>query len=332
MPPDQRANLALDRNETYYWHFLQRLILHRAQVATRLKWLGAAAAPVAFYGNLNPDDPRVPPNLVHRPGEIPFGAPLAATLIRHAVTIDVMNPGFIHGVSQKPLIAFGNGGFVLLDRKQDFVDAFGEAGEAASFRTPQDLAAKLDHFLSNPARRKEVGDTIRETIAQRYRLRDVLARVLHGAWNRVEADGGVAPVRVQEPRAIAVVDLLPGIFTKEHWTGSTVEHGDITVEVSTPPAAWAFAAAVTVPATVDDMHQPYLRISLKVRTGRIGLVAIVDSTGDLLAEQMIGPTADPVTVNLELPRFGPSTVILRNTAETASSATLLEAMLCDRIA
>ena len=72
-----------------------------------------------------------------------------------------------------------------------------------------------------------------------------------------------------------------------------------------------------------------MQVSIMVETGRIGLSALLDS-GTLVVEQVVSHSIRPVTVTVELPGRGASTVILRNTAETASRALVLEALLCDR--
>jgi hypothetical protein len=180
MDPDLRKRLALHLDQTYFWHFSHRLILHRAQTALRLSLLGSAGVPVTCYGDLKTDVPGVPRNLACVPGHIPFGPELAATLARHPITIDVLNPGSIHGYSHKPMMAFASGGFMLINRKRDFIAAFGEDGEAVSYES--DLNAKIDRFLTNPAYLREVGEAIRETISSRFQLKHVLARVLEAAF------------------------------------------------------------------------------------------------------------------------------------------------------
>ena len=183
LSPELRQRLALDSDQTYFWHYAHRLILHDAQTALRLNVLGSAGVPVTCYGDLNTELSGVPRNLTAVHGHIPYGAELAACLTRHSIMVDVLNPGSIHGFSHKPMITFAAGGFMLVNRKRDFIAAFGEAGEAVSY-TPEarDLAGKIDRFLTNPAYREEVGDAIRETISTRFQLRDVLARVLETAF------------------------------------------------------------------------------------------------------------------------------------------------------
>ncbi len=172
----ERKKCALDFDQTYFWHFAHRLIIHEAQTALRLRMLGAAGVPVTCYGNLKTDALSVPRNLRSVTGHIPYGPDVAAALARHEISLDVFNPGAIHGFSTKPLVAFASGGFMLVNRKRDFLRAFGEAGEEVSYG--DDPAAKIDHFLSNPKRRREVAGVLRDEILKRFQLRDVLARVV----------------------------------------------------------------------------------------------------------------------------------------------------------
>jgi len=99
MDPERRARLCLDRDQTCFWQFAHRLIVHQGQTAQRLSVLGSAGVPVTCYGNLNTDAPDVPGNLTSVPGSIPFGPELAAALARHPIAIDVFSPGSIHGWS-----------------------------------------------------------------------------------------------------------------------------------------------------------------------------------------------------------------------------------------
>jgi hypothetical protein len=143
--------------------------------------LGSAGVSVACYGNLRTDAPGIPRNLSSVPGHIPFGPELAAVLARQTICIDVFNPGSIHGYSHKPMITFAAGGFMLVNRRRDFIQAFGEAGEAVTYG--QDLCAKIEYFLTNPKYLIEVQESIRETITARFQLRHVLTRVLDAAFS-----------------------------------------------------------------------------------------------------------------------------------------------------
>jgi hypothetical protein len=319
------AGAAIDPDQTMFWAYAYRLIVHRAQSAVRLKVLGAAGVPVACYGDLPAGVPGIPENLVAMPGAIAFGPLLAAALRRHAITIDVMNPGFIHGFSHKPVLAFASGGFVLMDRKRDFLDQFGQAGAAVSYDGADDLGAKVDRFLGNPGYRREVGDAIREEIAGRFQLKDVLCRVLVAAGQITERGGRTK----DDPPVIMVMDRL-GIRSDALWEGSRLEVAAGMMRVCTSPQAWMYAAAIGLPP-LGAMREPHLRVSIQVEQGRIGVGAMRDNTWDLVGEQLVSPTDEPITVTVELPHEGVSNVVLRNTVEGVSRVLVLEASLCDRL-
>ena len=267
MDGDRRKQFALHEDQTYFWHFAHQLIVHQAQTALRLSVLGSAGVPVACYSNLKTGAPGVPRNLTPFPGNIPFGPELAAAFAQHTITIDVFNPGSIHGFSHKPMMAFATGGFMLVNRRRDFIRAFGEAGEAVSYG--QDLDAKIDRFLTNPRYLREVGEAIRETISSRFQLRDVLARVLDAAF--LCPDG--TRRRIDPPAQIIVAkNLLNKIRSRREWSGASVEHRDGTALI-VAPKQWGYAAAIKIPRSVKRMHEPHLRLSVVVETGAIGIAA-----------------------------------------------------------
>jgi|GEM_PF-1623136 len=325
MDRDMRKLLGLDRDQTYFWHFTHRLIVHRAQTALRLNVLGAAGVPIACYGNLKTDVPGVFRNLTPVPGHIPFGPELAAALARHTITIDVFNPGSIHGYSHKPMMAFASGGFMLVNRKRDFLQAFGEAGEAVSY--DQDLGAKIERFLTNPGYLVEVGEAIRETIFARFQLRDVLTRVLDAALLCPEGTRR----RFDPPAQVIVAkNLLKKIRSRREWLGASVEHRDGTALI-VAPQQWGYAATIKIPGSVKRMQEPHLRLNLIVDAGTIGIAALQDKTDELIGEQLVSACKDPVAITVELPHKGVSRVIVRNVAELSSRARVIEASLCDRV-
>jgi hypothetical protein len=327
---DARHRLALDLDQTYFWRFASRLTLNHAQTALRLRMLGAARTDVACYGNLTPGLD-VAGTLHPRPGLIPFGPDLAQTLARHPVTIDVLSPGTIDGYSHKPLLGFAAGGFVLLDRKPHFVEAFGDAGSAVSYDSPDDLAGKLDLYLSNDGRRREVGDAIRQRIAERFQLTQVLTRVLRAASRYAAGAAGRAVARTPapEPPSRVRLDLLPSLRSEPHWDAS-VRHVDGVAEIATSPRTWAYAAVIDIPPEVAPMIEPHLRMRLAVATGRIGVATVDDASGSLLSEQTVGPGSAAALLVVELPPNGVRHVFLRNAAEATSRARVLEISLCDR--
>jgi Glycosyl transferases group 1 len=181
LPDDGRRRLHLTPDETFFWGFAHRLILHEAQTHARLAALGATGVTVSCVGNLDPSRPGTPPNLVAASGEVPFQRGLPEALSRYELVVDVLNPGFIEGYSTKVVQGFAAGGFVLADRTAGFVERFGEAGEAATWTDHADLAAKVELYLSRPALRGEVGDAIRDQLVAAHTLDAVLGEVLERA-------------------------------------------------------------------------------------------------------------------------------------------------------
>jgi hypothetical protein len=325
MDPELRKRFSLHQDQTYFWHFAHRLIVHEAQTALRLHVLGSAGVPVACYGNLKTDLPGVPGNLTAVPGRIPFGPQLAAVLARHTINIDVFNPGSIHGYSHKPMMTFAAGGFMLVNRRRDFIRAFGDAGEAVSY--DHDLDAKVDRFRTNPKHLREVREAIREIISARFQLKQVLIRVLDAAF--------LCPERTRRPidppsPVIAAKNLLKKIRSRREWSGASVQYKDGTALI-VAPQQWGYAGEIKIPGSVKKMREPHLRLNMIVEAGAIGVAAVQDQTETLMGEQLVSADKDPIVITVELPQRGVSRVIVRNAAVIASRARVLEASLCDRV-
>jgi hypothetical protein len=334
LPAADATLLSLDADRTFFWRFAHRLICHQAQTTVRLTRLGAAGVPVACYGNLDTAAPSVPANLRAVPSNVPYGPSLAHLFARHPITIDVLNPGFINGYSHKQVHGFASGGFMLLDWKQDFVDAFGDAGAAVSFLDGDDLAAKVDLFLSKPQYRVEVGDAIRATIASRFQLNDCLSRALEQAWQCADVSASAGGRRVASPwredeQPVLLADLTGSVVSAPAWLGASVQPDERGLVIATAVQPWAYAAQIMVP-DVRTMHEPCVRLSLMVEQGRFGVAALHDESGALLDEQYVSPTTRPFLLTVELPQLGYTSVILRNASDGVSRAVLLQAALCDR--
>jgi hypothetical protein len=324
LPAAERERLALDTDQSFFWGFAHRLAIHDAQTAQRLDVLGAAAVPVACYGNLRTGVAGVPANLVAVPGHIPFGPALAAALARHPITIDVTSPGFINTVSQKVLHGFNAGGFILVDRKSDFVAEFGELGEAVSYKDGADLAAKINLYLSRPRLRQEVGDALRARFAERHTLTDVLRRVI---------DQAAAPVPSAQPPTDGKgegSDVLGHLRRGQalpfglRWplVGSLprLDACSRGVELTTQPHAWRCAATIALPQPAADAREPRLWLTLQVTSGKLGVAVLAGPDRPVVGDQWIGPSRRPVTFSIDLPRNRPATVVFRSVVDNSSSA------------
>lgn len=312
LPPDRRRALALDPDQTFFWAFVHRAIVHEAQTARRLDILGATDQPIAFYGKAHPGLPRH----LRPAGTVAFGADLAAAYARHPIIIDAQSAGFIHGFGHKPIHAFAAGGFMLVDRKDDFIAAFGEAGEAVSYASRDELAAKIDRFLAAPAYRREVGDAIRAHIRERHSLPDVLTRVLEAA---AQTTTGARPAA-----AATMTDLLPRLRRTELFSKVRLKRHDGELSITTLPEKWTYAAAVRLPAT----RRARVEATLIVEAGRVDIGLLSDDRSHVTDQQpSVGPSRWPVIVHLELPDNRASAVVLRNMHDGVSRLRLSRLVL-----
>jgi hypothetical protein len=315
MSPEARERLKLSRDDTFFWQFAHRFILHEAQTVTRLAALGAAGAPVACIGNIDFHIAGVPDNLVDAGTHVDFVDGLPRALTACAITLDVLNPGFIDGYSHKPVQAFAAGGFMLLNRVGGFVESFGEAGEAASWTSHADLAAKIDHYLTRPALRQEIGDAIRAEIAARHTLSHVLRRVLGFAAEL--RDSPPQPAKRSVVAGGNGAALLPRWRTHAHWHGAMLVPFSDGLELVCGDA-WTYAAEL--PLTAAEAGTGCLVVGLFVRTGRIAVTVVpTDRQEVVLYEVLVGPSA-PATTEIDIPLIWqqPVSLILRDAAEGGS--------------
>ncbi|MCX7364129.1 MAG: glycosyltransferase [Alphaproteobacteria bacterium] len=291
--------------------------------------LGEAGVPVACYGNLATELPGVPGNLLAVPGHIPFGPRLVAALVRHPITVDVLSPGFIEGFSHKVIHTFEAGGFMLTDRKRDFIGAFGDVGEAASYTDGADLAAKIDLYLGKPALRREVAAEMRQRIDARHSLKDVLTRVLAEAAARPRRPG----VPVAPPRPpVAALDLLPRMHRHLtlNWRTVGFRRSRSGVHVSCTTVDWGYAARAKLPERTARLREPHIRLTVEVEQGRLGAGLLHDPKAALIGEKYAGPSRRPVTFVLELESGTRPMLVLRKASDQPLRAIVSEAVLCER--
>jgi hypothetical protein len=173
---------------------------------------------------------------------------------------------------------------------------------------------------------------MRAEIRINHGLDRLLSNVLRAALlrGRDMAPAAGAPGDDSARPATVVADLLRQIRSHASWTGASVEQTGVGAIVRTSPSAWAYAAEIPVPPTLDTLREPHLRLRLRVEAGRMASPCCRQSTGKLLAEQVVSATQNTIPLALELPRGGPFTVIVRNTVDGESHGLLTEAVLCDR--
>jgi hypothetical protein len=178
LPPPLRQALHLDVDHSFYWSLLCSEI-EVGQTRLRLAVLQSLARALDFYGEVGSPEPLGP--LRPRPERFAFGAELARAFAGTKVVVDLVNQGFIHGVGTKVMNCFAAGGFMLLDRKQDFVDLFGGWGDAVSYSSLGELREKVDHFLADERERAELSAALGERIRAEHSLPSLLGRLVDRA-------------------------------------------------------------------------------------------------------------------------------------------------------
>lgn len=301
LPAERRRALRLEPDQSFFWAFVHRTVIHDAHSAHRLHLLGAAGVPVACYSNLRTDLPGVPQNLVAVPGHIPFGPPLDAALARHPITVDITSPGFGHTISQKLFRGFDAGGFMLVDRKPDFIAAFGELGEAISWRDGAELAARIDLYLTKPDLRREIGDEMRERIARDRRLPDVLLRVMARA-----AERGMPP---PAPHAFRLgpgdIDALADMRRSRLLSPSRLRRSPDGVLITTGPHAWDYAAVL-------PLSGRQLTLCLRVLEGRAALGLSIGGASQIVDDRFLKASRGIVELHFVVPQGRPSSLVLRS--------------------
>jgi hypothetical protein len=174
LPAPLRASMHLHPDESFYWSVLCGEMAV-AQTWLRRELLEGLGREVTFYGDYGA--PEAGGRVDWRSDRFRFGAELARAFAGSTVTVDLVNPGFLNGCGSKVMNCFAAGGFMLLDRKQDFVELFGALGEAVSFSSLDELRAKVDYYLANDEERVSISEALGERIREHHSLPGLLRRL-----------------------------------------------------------------------------------------------------------------------------------------------------------
>jgi Glycosyl transferases group 1 len=178
LPASLRTSMHLHPDESFYWSVLCGEMAV-AQTRLRRALLEGLSREVTFYGDYGAPD--AGGRVYLRSARFRFGAELARAFAGTAVTVDLVNPGFLHGFGSKVMNCFAAGGFMLLDRKQDFVELFGALGEAVSFSSLGELRAKVDYYLANEEERLAISEALGARIREHHSLPGLLRRLTDAA-------------------------------------------------------------------------------------------------------------------------------------------------------
>lgn len=187
MAPELRASLRLEPDQSFYWTVAGHVVGDAGNSAMREAVLRSLRRPVAFYGAFA--DTNSIPILknwgnIHYRGVVSGHDELPRVLRRAKILVDAVNASFCHAASSKLVSCFAAGGFALFDHKKDLADALGSLIEPVMYRNLDDLNAKIDHFLSHEAERRDLARAIGAAVVARFDYMGTVRRML------VETAGG----------------------------------------------------------------------------------------------------------------------------------------------
>ena len=103
------------------------------------------------------------------------------------VIVDVVNLGYNSGISPKIMGCFACGGFVLFDYKSDFHQSMGELGNEVMYRNLDDLNSKVEEYLTNPRKRRDVARYLQQRVCSEFNFAALSRKILvdQPAWRSV---------------------------------------------------------------------------------------------------------------------------------------------------
>jgi hypothetical protein len=184
-----RKRLRLDPNSSFFWGFMHEEIETVGNTTARLGVLTALQRDFDFYGNF------VEPGSVSRLRDqyhmrfrkcLDYFNELPLLFMNSDLIVDVVNLGYNTGVSPKIMGIFACGGFVLFDYKHDFHQNMGAAGNEVMYRNLDDLNAKVEQFLADPRKRRDVARYLQNRVCNEFTFRTLSKKILadEPAWRR----------------------------------------------------------------------------------------------------------------------------------------------------
>jgi hypothetical protein len=184
---DERVALKLIPDQSFFWRFLHDELCLVMNGADRLRILQSCGKEIAFFGNFNDTNSNaLMPEAFRLRGALPYDSALAGAFRRTRITVDVVNAAFINGFSVKLMACYAAGGFALTTPKNDIARAIGQplAGEICC-KNADDLADKLDFFLGQDVKRRELSRAIGDIVRREYSAEALFSRTLPPALEQL---------------------------------------------------------------------------------------------------------------------------------------------------
>ena len=334
LDPKLRSKLGLDPDQSFYWRYLYDELCVVANGEPRFRKLLACGHPVTYFGGFADPESRV---LALNAGwqlaeYLPFGSDrLAAAYRQSRVSIDVTNAPFINGFGSKLLECFAAGGFMLTTRKADMSAVLGSLADAIGFSNAEELAAKVDLYLTDDRQRLEVAREIRELVRRDWSAATMFARIVPLALERLRARvaAGARSSKRSEGTVLHPRKLGPALFDVrldslkfvEGASGQVVEQGLVIV---TSPQQWAYSLYSPSLGEQGFTGEAVVRIQVEVRRGRLGLaIATRESLGKFIVEFPSNPSMHLRIIDIPVRDLASTgVVVVRNQSDGPSEATI----------
>jgi glycosyl transferase family 1 len=185
-----RKRLRLDPNSTFFWQFMHEEIETVGNTDVRLGVLTSLKREFDFYGNfVEPDSVSTLRDQYRMKFRkcLDYFTELPLLFMNSDVIVDVVNLGYNSGVSPKIMGCFACGGFVLFDYKSDFHQSMGELGNEVMYRNLDDLNSKVDEYLTNPGKRRDVARYLQQRVCSEFNFAALSRKILvdQPAWRNV---------------------------------------------------------------------------------------------------------------------------------------------------
>jgi hypothetical protein len=191
-----RRELRLFPDASFFWRFTTDEIIFAGTTHVRLNMLTSIRRRVDFFGNfVEPDSSAV---LRERYGlrmgpVLDFGSGSGLPwLYRNAeIVVDAVHPCYISGTSPKINSCFAAGGLMLFDWREEYRQALGDIAERVMYRDADHLNARIDEYLGDPRRRREVAREMQDRILGGFTFAHLTRRMLvsEPAWRGARTAG-----------------------------------------------------------------------------------------------------------------------------------------------
>ena len=324
LEPTLRSKLRLDPDQSFYWRYLHDELAVVANGEPRFRKVLACGRPVTYFGGFaDPQSRSAALAAGWRLADVHlrYGGPLAAAFHRSRVSIDVTNAPFINGFTSKFLACFAAGGFVLTTRKADMTMVLGSLVDAIGFSSAEELAAKLDKYLTDDRQRIQVAQEIRELVRRHWSTSAVFARTVPLALEYVRARGAVPPVGrltnhgkevLTQKLGFHLFDIRLELF--EFVEGSSGQFADGRLDFVSSRQRYAYSLCSALLGESCFYGEAVIRILANVSSGVLGFaITAGKDVSKFIVEFSVNSSARLQTIDIPVEDLGAvGSLVIRN--------------------